>query len=91
MMPMNGSIDVTASSSKAEKIYVERCTSFGSGTMALNMTIGEFQQRMNNYQHGLLIQDENAFGCLSKEEREFLISGMTPEVWQEVFGVGVVG
>lgn len=69
-----------------KRVAVERTTTFGSGVMTLNMTMQEFKQRMNNHDHGLLIQDENAFGHLSAGEREFLVSGMTPEVWKETFG-----
>jgi hypothetical protein len=50
------------------------------------MSAQEFEQRKNNHDHGLLIQDENAFGHLTAGEREFLVSGMTPDVWKETFG-----
>ena len=35
---------------------------------------------------GALIQD--AMPSLSKEEREFLITGITPTMWERVFGDG---
>lgn len=88
-MSMHGSIDFIPSKD-GKKTVVERSTPFGSGMMVLDMKVGEFQQRLNNYEHGLLMQDENAFGCLSDGAREFLISGMTPDVWAETFGVGAI-
>lgn len=36
------------------------------------------------WQQGELVQ--NAFPELSKEDREFLISGTSPEGWKEIFG-----
>ena len=36
------------------------------------------------YQQGTLIQ--NAFPRLTPEEREFLLTGTPPEVWDEMFG-----
>jgi hypothetical protein len=69
-----------------KKVAVERATIFGSGVMILNMTVQEFKQRKDNHDRGLLIQDENTFGHLTAKEREFLISGMTPDVWKDTFG-----
>jgi len=89
-MSMHGSINFT-SSPDGKKTVVERSTPFGSGMMVLDMSCEEFQQRLNNYNHGLLMQDENVFGCLSDGGREFLISGMTPDVWTEAMGVGAIG
>lgn len=37
-----------------------------------------------SYLHGTLVQD--AFPTLSKEDREFLISGISPEGWVKTFG-----
>ena len=36
------------------------------------------------YRNGAFIQD--AFPTLSKDEREFLISGTSPEGWEQIFG-----
>ena len=51
-------------------------------TMELPIT----QEHLDNYDTvgGLLVQD--VFPNLSKEEREFLISGITPQEWEETFG-----
>jgi hypothetical protein len=38
------------------------------------------------YRQGAFIQD--AFPTLSKDEREFLISGTSKEGWEEIFGTG---
>ncbi len=50
-------------------------------TMDLNVTI----EQMNRlYARRELAQD--IFPDLPKEEREFLISGITPQEWKETFG-----
>ncbi len=41
-------------------------------------------EQIEAWQEGALIQD--VMPHLSKAEREFLISGVTPEEWQQVFG-----
>ena len=42
------------------------------------------QAAVNYFQLGMKIQD--AFPKLSLEEREFLISGVSPEGWNQTFG-----
>jgi len=42
------------------------------------------EEQMNAWKSGVLIQ--HAMPHLSKEEREFIISGTTPEEWEEYFG-----
>lgn len=42
------------------------------------------EEQLDKWQRGALIQD--AMPNLSREEREFLISGYTPEDWKELFG-----
>ena len=50
-------------------------------TMDLDITIEQFSR----YENGVeLIQ--NVFPNLSPDEREFLISGITPTEWNSVFG-----
>lgn len=53
-----------------------------TNTMTLDIT----QEHLDMYEQvgGLLVQA--AFPNLSKEEREFLISGITPEEWNNAFG-----
>jgi len=48
--------------------------------MELNITSEQYL----NWENGELVQ--NAFPQLNSEEREFLISGVTPKEWKEVFG-----
>ena len=49
-------------------------------TMELDVT----PDQLNAWQTGALIQ--SVMPHLSLEEREFLISGYTPEDWEEMFG-----
>jgi hypothetical protein len=42
------------------------------------------EEQLANWQLGALIQ--NAAPNLSAEDREFVISGITPEEWKEAFG-----
>lgn len=48
------------------------------------MPVHQFLHRWGRLVAGELIQ--NAFDNLDANEREFLISGLTPEKWDEVFG-----
>lgn len=41
---------------------------------------------LHKYRQGALIQD--AFPEMSKDDREFLISGYSPEGWAQAFGTG---
>ena len=50
-------------------------------TMKLAVT----PDQLDAWRHGMLIQD--AMPQLSPSEREFLISGITPERWNTIFGV----
>ena len=49
-------------------------------TMDLNVT----QAQIDAWQNGALIQ--HVMPQLTRDEREFLISGYTPEDWKETFG-----
>jgi hypothetical protein len=42
------------------------------------------EEQLRAYENGALVQD--AFPHLSPEEREFLMTGITPEEWEENFG-----
>jgi hypothetical protein len=50
------------------------------------MELDILQEHLEKYEQvgGLLVQA--VFPNLSKEEREFLISGITPQEWEETFG-----
>jgi len=51
-------------------------------TMDLNVT----EEQLNRYNSGrFTIQD--CFPNLSADEREFIKTGITPEEWEEVFGL----
>ena len=49
-----------------------------------NITVESMQDGMKDYESGSLIQD--AFDFLNADQREFLMTGMTPEDWKEMFG-----
>ena len=58
-------------------------TSMTSGitrTQEINISCAEIER----YEQGALIQD--AFPNLTKNEREFIMTGMTSEEWEELFG-----
>jgi hypothetical protein len=47
------------------------------------ITAEQMSQGYEAYQQGKLVQE--AFPFLSPDQREFLISGLTPEEWAEIF------
>ena len=53
-------------------------------TMYIPMTPAYFQDAVDAWKGGLLIQD--AFPNLTPGEREFIKTGITPKVWKETFG-----
>jgi hypothetical protein len=55
-------------------------------SIVINCRPETFVAALREYQSGKLMQE--AFHFLTAEEREFLISGMTPEEWKELFGDG---
>lgn len=59
------------------KISRESIVSGKVNTMELNIT----ESQIKKYQDGALIQD--AFPNLDVNEREFLLTGMTPEEWEQ--------
>jgi hypothetical protein len=48
------------------------------------MDIDISQEQLDKYNNGCLIQD--VMGNISVDEREFIITGITPEEWKELFG-----
>jgi hypothetical protein len=56
-----------------------------SHTMDIPLDGQELNQCYNKWEAGALIQD--AFPTLSPELREFIKTGITPEEWDELFGV----
>ena len=60
---------------------------FGStemSSMNLDIEYTEFVLGLQQWFRGALIQD--VFPTASSEEREFIVSGLTPEVWDKIFG-----
>jgi hypothetical protein len=55
-------------------------------TMVLPVAKPLFDECFASWQRGRLIQD--VFPTLTADEREFLLSGATPEEWDEVFPPG---
>jgi hypothetical protein len=49
-------------------------------SVELPMTVTEYRRAMEHYNKGALIQD--AFPRLTAEQREFLLTGITPEEWE---------
>ena len=47
------------------------------------MTIPVTQAQLDDWDSGTLIQD--AMPSLSADEREFIMTGITPDVWEELF------
>lgn len=63
-------------------IIVTAQTIFGVKEMELKCTPMQYVLGAEEYKKGALMQ--NAFPFLSAEEREFLISGTTPEEWDKI-------
>lgn len=75
-------VDVTV---KADGVDVTVKPAFGGEdvTMTLPMTAADFFGCFNEWQAGKLIQD--AFPMLNADQREFLMTGLTPEQWDKIF------
>jgi hypothetical protein len=54
--------------------------------MQLPMTWEQFDECRAKWEAGALIQ--NAFPMLNAEQREFIMTGITPEEWEATFGPG---
>tara|TARA_R100000951_G_scaffold28348_1_gene24314 strand:- start:274 stop:477 length:204 start_codon:yes stop_codon:yes gene_type:complete len=62
---------------------VTRTSAFTGVTRTLDLNISE--QKLQDWEEGeLLAQD--AFPNLDDEEREFIMTGITPEEWNAAFG-----
>ena len=66
-------------------IRLKRKSMFTSkmGEMEINITKKEYEEGLRKMCNGMHIQ--NAFPQLSAGEREFMISRITPQEWEEVF------
>lgn len=49
-----------------------------------NITLRQIVEGFERYDEGVLIQD--AFPFLTPDEREFMMTGITPEEWDRLFG-----
>ena len=57
---------------------------YNGKSIIVECSLDEMSQRWFNWQmRGMFIQ--NAFDNLSNDEREFLITGITPAEWNEIF------
>lgn len=54
--------------------------------MEISCSYEQYLDGLKAYKAGALMQ--HAFPMLNDDEREFLISGITPEVWNKLFGKG---
>jgi hypothetical protein len=52
--------------------------------MVVNCTWDQYKQGYADYQNGKLMQE--AFPFLNANEREFLMTGISPEEWNALFG-----
>lgn len=55
-----------------------------SNSLDIPLTQEEFNTAWQKYQTGTFIQD--AFAMLSDDHREFLITGITPDEWNNLIG-----
>ena len=53
-------------------------------SMDLNIGYMEFVSGLQKWFHGSYIQD--VFPNLNADEREFIMTGLTPEAWNKIFG-----
>lgn len=67
------------------QIIVEQKSPFSGKTnaMAINMSYADFMAALECWRNGQLIQ--HAFLTLSADEREFIMTGITPAEWDEMF------
>lgn len=67
-------------------ILLERkCPFTGAlNTMELPLTHREYDRGVYMWEMGVLIQD--AFPTLNPDQREFIKTGITPEMWDKLFG-----
>lgn len=78
-------VDLTARYTDATwtKITVEATGFMGKTTMELPITLGQFQQGIEAWDGGAYVQD--AFQMLNAGEREFLMTGITPVKFNQIF------
>ena len=67
-------------------VYVKMTSNLTGETSGMIIPLGwmAFHNRYAKWKEGALIQD--AFPECSPEQREFLMTGITPSEWEEAFG-----
>lgn len=66
-------------------IYLNRSILSGKdGSMEFPLSEEEFNNSYNAWKSGMLIQE--AFPTLTTDQREFLMTGITPDEWTQFFG-----
>ena len=68
--------------SKPDQLLVQADGLFGKQEMTLNLSSEQYLKGMKDYQTGMFVQQ--AFPTLNADEREFLVTGMTPEQWDTI-------
>jgi len=63
-------------------MIIERNSPFSGKTNTMNIAVT--QEQLDAWRSGTLIQ--HAMPHLSADEREFIMTGITPEEWDNVFG-----
>lgn len=63
-------------------MLIKRRSPFSGKTVTRDIDVTQAQ--INDWQTGALIQ--NAMPHLSADDREFILTGITPEEWDEIFG-----
>ena len=74
-------VDFTFTKPNSSKVVVgnKSITTGKMGKMEFNMSVTEFDNCFDLWEKGTLIQ--NAFPMLNADEREFIMTGMTPDDW----------
>ena len=62
-------------------MLIERCSPFSGKTVKREIAVT--QQQLDDWRSGTLIQ--HAMPHLSADDREFILTGITPEEWDEMF------
>lgn len=79
-------IELFARATADDKTVILTNSVFGERTMTINMEHRDFVDRWNRYSMSPRVMIQDAFPDLNASEREFLISGVSPEDWNEMFG-----
>lgn len=67
-----------------ESVKITATGNMGVTELTIPLSLREFDYGMQRWDAGELIQ--RAFPTLDAEQREFLMTGITPEQWKDSFG-----